>query len=93
MIMTEPVNYLIDADIKGFFDNVSHEWMLKFLRHRIDEESTIRLISRIMRAGYIEEGTFFDTTVGTPQGGIISPMLANIVSAKSTAPGKISSTG
>jgi group II intron reverse transcriptase/maturase len=78
MIMTEPVNYLIDADIKGFFDNVSHEWMLKFLRHRIDEESTIRLISRIMRAGYIEEGTFFDTTVGTPQGGIISPMLANI---------------
>lgn len=78
IIMTEPVSYIIDADIKGFFDNVSHNWMLKFLQHRIDEPATVKLIGRIMRAGYLEAGTFFDTQVGTPQGGIISPMLANI---------------
>lgn len=78
IIMTRPVRYIIDADIKGFFDNVSHEWMLKFLRHRISEEKTVRLIARFLKSGYLEEGVFFDTVTGTPQGGIISPMLANI---------------
>ena len=76
--MTRQVNHVIDADIKGFFDNVSHEWMMKFLEVRISDPSLLLLIRRFLKAGYKESGMFVATEKGTPQGGNISPMLSNI---------------
>jgi len=78
IIWTMPVNHVIDCDIKGFFDNVSHSWVLKFLGHRISDPNLLRLIARFLRNGYMEEGTFHESTAGTPQGGIVSPILANV---------------
>lgn len=72
------VNYVVDTDIKGFFDNVDHEWMMKFIEHRIEEKNIKRLIVRFLKAGMIEEGIKYDTPQGTPQGGVCSPILANI---------------
>ena len=72
------VNYVVDADIKGFFDHVDHQWMLKMLEERIKDPSIIRLIARILKAGCMEEGKYYDTEAGTPQGGVISPILSNI---------------
>jgi RNA-directed DNA polymerase len=77
-IMFQPVNYVIEADIKGFFDNVSHDWMMKFLSVRIRDSSLLLLIRRFLKAGYIESGMLVRTEQGTPQGGNLSPMLANI---------------
>jgi len=77
-IMFRPVNYVIEADIKGFFDNVSHDWMLKFLQVRIKDRSLLLLIRRFLKAGYMESGKLMPTEQGTPQGGNLSPMLANI---------------
>lgn len=78
IIMTQPINHIIDADIKGFFDHVDHGWMRKFLEHRISDTNFDRLIYRFLRNGYMEEGKEYDVEKGTPQGGIISPVLANI---------------
>ena len=78
IIMKRPVRYVIEADIKGFFDNVSHEWLLKMLEVRIKDPSLLLLIRRFLKAGYIEEGMLVKTEQGTPQGGNLSPMLANI---------------
>lgn len=72
------INYVVDADIRGFFDHVDHEWMMKFIQHRIGDPNIQRLISRFMKAGVIEAGIQYDTPEGTPQGGPISPILANI---------------
>jgi len=73
-----PVNHIVDADIKGFFDNVEHEWMMKFLEHRIADKRVLRYIVRFLKAGVMEEGLVKKSDIGTPQGGIISPLLANI---------------
>jgi len=78
IIMTQPINHIIDADIKGFFDHVDHGWMRKFLEHRISDTNFDRLIYRFLRNGYMEEGKEYGVEKGTPQGGIISPVLANI---------------
>jgi len=78
IIMTQPINHIIDADIKGFFDHVDHGWMVKFLEHRISDPNFIRLVSRFLRNGYMEEGKVYNAGEGTPQGGVISPVLANI---------------
>jgi group II intron reverse transcriptase/maturase len=72
------VNWVLDADIRGFFDNVDHEWMLKFVQHRIGDRRVLRLIRKWLKAGVSEEGTWSETKVGTPQGAVISPLLANI---------------
>ena len=77
-IMKRLVNYIIEADIKGYFDNVSHEWLIKCLEVRIKDSSFLLLIKRFLKAGYIDAGEFVLTTQGTPQGGNLSPMLANI---------------
>jgi group II intron reverse transcriptase/maturase len=77
-IVAQPTNYIIDADIKGFFDNVKHEWIIKFLEHRIADRNFIRLIVRFLKSGIMEEGKYYATEIGTPQGGIISPILSNI---------------
>ena len=78
MIAGNKVNYIIDADIKGFFDNVNHNWMVKCLEQRVSDKSLIRLIVRILKGGVMEEGNFSQSEKGTPQGGILSPLLANI---------------
>ncbi|WP_442915421.1 group II intron reverse transcriptase/maturase [Lentibacillus sp. JNUCC-1] len=77
-IEKRPTNFVVDADIKGFFDNVDHDWMMKFLNHRIKDPNLLRIIRRFLKGGYMEEGKYFDTDKGTPQGGIISPILANV---------------
>lgn len=78
IIMTQPINHIIDADIKGFFDHVDHGWLVRFLEHRISDPNFTRLVSRFLRNGYMEEGKVHDVEEGTPQGGVISPVLANI---------------
>jgi len=78
IIKTQPINHVIDADIKGFFDNVSHDWMMQFLEHRIGDHDFLRLIARFLKNGYMEESKLFATDKGTPQGGIVSPVLANV---------------
>jgi len=77
-VMSKPVSYIIEADIKGFFDHVSHDWMMKFLQVRIRDSSLLLLIRRFLKAGYMESGRLVRTEQGTPQGGNLSPMLANI---------------
>jgi RNA-directed DNA polymerase len=72
------VNWVLDADIRGFFDNIDHEWMLKFLEHRIADRRILRLIRKWLSAGVSEDGQWSRTTVGTPQGSVISPILANV---------------
>lgn len=71
-------NFIVDVDIKGFFDNVNHEWLMKFLKHRIADPALLGMIARFLKGGYMEEGSFYKTDVGTPQGGIISPILGNV---------------
>jgi len=77
-LMHEPINVVLDADIKGFFDNVDQEWMKRFLEERISDRKFIRYILRMLRSGVMEEGVITHTGKGTPQGGVISPILANI---------------
>jgi group II intron reverse transcriptase/maturase len=72
------VNWVLDADIRGFFDNVDHEWMLRFLQHRIADRRLLRLIQKWLKAGVSEDGVWSETKVGTPQGAVASPLLANI---------------
>ena len=78
IIMTRKVNYLVDADIKGFFDNVDHKHLVKFLEHKIQDPKFIRYIVRFLKAGIMEDLQRFESDKGTPQGGLISPILANI---------------
>jgi RNA-directed DNA polymerase len=72
------VKWLVDVDVVGFFDNIDHGILLNLLRKRIDDERFIRLIAQMLKAGYIEDWTFHATFSGTPQGGVVSPILANI---------------
>jgi group II intron reverse transcriptase/maturase len=72
------VNWVLDADIEGFFDAIDHEWLIKFLEHRIGDNRILRLIRKWLRAGVSEDGQWSETKVGTPQGAVISPLLANV---------------
>ena len=72
------VNWILDADIAGFFDAVSHEWLLRFIEHRIGDRRVTRLIRKWLKAGVMEDGQVTPTEAGTPQGAVISPLLANI---------------
>ena len=72
------VNWVLDADIRGFFDTIDHGWLVTFLEHRIADPRMLRLIRKWLRAGVSEAGTWSETTVGTPQGAVISPLLANV---------------
>ena len=77
-ISNTPVNWILDADIKGFFDAVDQQWLIRFLEHRIGDERIIRLVKKWLKAGVLEEGQWHSSDMGTPQGAVISPLLANI---------------
>ena len=77
-ITRRAVNWVLDADIRAFFDSISHDWMMRFLEHRIGDRRVLRLIAKWLKAGVMEEGALTESTEGTPQGAVISPLLANI---------------
>ena len=77
-IMTRKVNYILEADIKGFFDNVNHDRLMEFLEHDIADKRFLRYVKRFLIAGIMEEGKLLESDRGTPQGGLISPILANV---------------
>jgi hypothetical protein len=77
-IQQERVQHVVEADIRSFFDRVNHEWMLKFLAHRIGDPRILRLIGRMLKAGVMEDGLVRASEEGTPQGSILSPLLSNI---------------
>lgn len=76
--MINKVNYILDCDVKGFFDNVDQKWLIKFLEHDIQDKIFIRYIVRFLKSGYMEDMKYYETEKGTPQGGLISPILANV---------------
>jgi len=71
-------NWVVDADIKSFFDTVDHDWLMKFLEHDIEDRNFLRYVKRFLKAGIMEEGKYYDVDKGVPQGGLISPVLANV---------------
>ncbi len=73
-----PVNWILDADIRSFFDSVSQEWLLRFPSHRIGDERILRLMSKWLKAGVLDEGEWSVNAEGTPQGAVISPLLVNV---------------
>jgi group II intron reverse transcriptase/maturase len=77
-IGSRKINWMLDADIRSFYDEIDHEWMLRFLSHRVADRRVIRLIRKWLKAGTIEDGRRIASTRGTPQGSVISPLLANI---------------
>jgi group II intron reverse transcriptase/maturase len=77
-IQQKRVNHIVEADLRRFFDTVSHEWMITFLRHRIGDARVIRLIIRMLKSGMMEDGLVHATEEGTPQGSILSPLLSNV---------------
>jgi RNA-directed DNA polymerase len=78
IIMTKPVNYVVDMDIAKFFDTVDHGCLMECLKQRVVDPSLLRIIARFLKSGVMEEGKYLESDRGTPQGGILSPILANI---------------
>ena len=72
------ISYIVDADIKGFFDHIDHDWMMKFLEWNIQDKNLLWLIRKYLKAGIMEQGKFEPTEEGSAQGSVMSPMLANI---------------
>jgi group II intron reverse transcriptase/maturase len=74
------VNWVLDADIRGFFDNMSHEWTTKFIEHRVADRRILRLIQKWLKAGVSEDGQWSETKKGTPQGAVITPLTQKVIS-------------
>ncbi len=77
-IARKKVNWILELDIRAFFDKVDHAWMVKFVEHRVGDKRIVRLIQKWLKAGVMEQGRWFETKEGTPQGSVISPVLANL---------------
>jgi len=77
-ITQKKVNGILDLDVKSFFDKVGHDWLIQFVEHRIQDQRIVRLIQKWLKAGVMEDGQWFETEEGTPQGSVISPILANL---------------
>ena len=77
-IESRKVNYILDADIRSFFDTVSQEWLIRFLEHRIGDKRIIRLIQKWLKAGVLEDGVVNVSAMGTAQGAVLSPLVGNI---------------
>ncbi len=78
MALGKKVNWVLDADIRSFYDTIDHGWMQRFIEHRIGDRRLVRLLMKWLHAGVMEEGVLREVEAGTPQGGVISPLLANI---------------
>jgi len=77
-ITQRKVNWVLDLDIQSFFDQIGHDWMIQFVEHRIGDQRIVRLIQKWLKAGVMEDGRWFESEEGTPQGSVISPILANL---------------
>ncbi|MGH8829647.1 MAG: group II intron reverse transcriptase/maturase [Polaromonas sp.] len=77
-IGTTPVNWILDADIRSFFDKIDQQWLIRFLEHRIGDERVIRLVRKWLKAGVLDDGVWSVSETGTPQGAVASPLLANV---------------
>lgn len=77
-IQQQKVSFIVEADIKGFFDHVNQEWLMKFLGHRIGDERVLRLVARMLKSGVMEDGLVRASDEGVPQGGNVSPILSNV---------------
>src|SRR5215470_17412055 len=77
-INARKINWILDADISRFFDTLSREWLIRFVEHRIGDRRIIRLTQKWLKAGVLEDGQLTETTEGTPQGSVVSPLLANV---------------
>ncbi len=77
-IMFSPTNHIVEADIKGFFDNVDHDRLMEFIKIRIGDSAMLELIKKFLKAGFVDNGEYNQTEKGTPQGSILSPLLSNI---------------
>ena len=78
LLMTKKINYILDADIKGFFDNIDHDITMMFLEHETEDKNFLRYIRRFLKSGILEDYKYYESDKGTPQGGLISPILANV---------------
>jgi len=77
-LLKKKVNYILDADVRSFFDNLDKSWMIRFIEHRVADPRILRLIQKWLKAGVMEEGEWSEPKTGTPQGSVISPLLANV---------------
>jgi group II intron reverse transcriptase/maturase len=77
-LLRKKVNYVLDADIRGYFDSIDHGWLLKFIEHRISDKRLLRLLQKWLVAGVVDHGAWSETLQGSPQGATISPLLANV---------------
>src|SRR6266849_3278402 len=77
-LVRKKVNWVLDLDVKSFFDKVDHQWLVQFVEHRIADQRIVRLIQKWLKAGVMEDGRWFEKKEGTPQGSVISPILANL---------------
>jgi group II intron reverse transcriptase/maturase len=77
-IVRKKVNWILDLDIRSFFDKLQHEWLVRFVEHRIGDKRVVRLIQKWLKAGVVEDGRWFQAEEGSPQGSVISPILANL---------------
>src|SRR6202166_4234425 len=77
-LLKKKVNYILDADVRSFFDNLDKGWMIRFLEHRVADPRILRLIQKWLKAGVMEDGKWSEPKTGSPQGSVISPLLANI---------------
>jgi retron-type reverse transcriptase len=76
--MSKKINYVVEADIRLFFDTLNHEKLIEFLEHDIDDKKHIRLIRKFLKAGIMEEGKYIEKEEGSPQGSVMFPVLANV---------------
>ena len=77
-IMRKKVNWILDLDIRSFFDRLQHKWLIQFVEHRVEDKRMVRLIQKWLKAGVLEQTQWTETKEGTPQGAVISPVLANL---------------
>jgi len=77
-LQTKKINWVLDADIRGFYDAIDHEWLMKFVEHRIADKRVLRHVKKWLNAGVLEDGTWRQVEEGTPQGSSISPLLSNV---------------
>src|ERR1039458_3743194 len=77
-LLKKKVNHILDADVRNFFDNLDKGWMIRFIEHRVADPRILRLIQKWLKAGVMEEGKWSEPKTGSPQGSVISPLLANI---------------